>query len=219
MKKSHSCAVRLIKLKTSSNRYLVALYRHTFEDAALRPIINEILLEVELKPGTFKFLRQIFKVADMRDDFLSYGILAKRFEQTPSGFSSGEGWINTPSGYVELSKEIVKENSTLAFSNKTKAYFNRRVLRDLRGKGDDKTEYTSMATGILLAFDDTKDKRPPYTNTTHQYIQNPAGRGGNWQNFLTHYDSYADLQSFNYILYKHSPRYELVNDKWTCAGN
>jgi HEAT repeat protein len=209
----------LLKLKTSSNAYLVALYRLSYEDQNLASLLLDLLGELEPKPGTFKYLRQIFKIARMRDDFETYGVLAKLFESKQPGFKAGYGWTNSPNGYVEIGKEVVKENSSIAFSDKTKSYLNRKVLRDLRRNGEDKNEYTDLATGILLAFDDTKDRQEPYSKTISQYIPNANGRGGFFQNRTIHYDSYANRLAFNDILYKHSPRFELENEKWVCVGD
>lgn len=210
----------LLKLKTSSNKYIVSLYRLSWNDEALKQILLEALSELEAKPGTFKYLRQIFKTATMKDDFDIYGVLAKKFEKSPAGYrSGGYGWVYGPEGYVEPEKELKKENPSIAFSDKTKAYLSRKVVRDLERKGTDATEYTALASSILLAFDDEQDKKEPYAETHYEYVSNASGRGGRYENRAIHYDSYANHLAFNYILYKHSTRYQSQSKaRWSCVG-
>lgn len=209
----------LLQLKTSSNKYLVSLYRLSFEDLELKSIFLEVLNELQPKPGTFKYLRQIFKTAAMKDDFETYGILAKLIEKSPAGYTASDyNWVYGPEGYVEPEKELKKENPSIAFSNKTKAYLTLKTLRDLRRKGEDDNGYTALATGMLLAFDEHRDARQTSTEGRYEYVVNNRGRS-DYEYITIHFDRYASYIGLNYILYQNSTRYKVSKSgKTQCVG-
>lgn len=208
----------LLQLKTSSNKYLVALYRLSYEDPELKSILLEVLHELQPKPGTFKYLRQIFKTAAMRDDFDTYGAVARIVEKNPAGYINNYGWAYGSEGYVEPAKEFKKENPSIAFSGKTKAYLTLKTLRDLRRRAEDDNSYTALATGILLAFDD-KDARQPSTDGRYEYVVNARGRSS-YEYRTIHFDRYAVYVGFNHILYQNSSRYQISKTGRTqCIGD
>jgi predicted DNA-binding WGR domain protein len=194
----------LFELKTASNEYLSALYQLSRQSPALHTIFLDILRDVPLKANYFKHVRHIFKTAEMLEDYATYGVIARNIEKKPAGYKSTQ-WMNAD----------YKKN--LAFSNKTKEYLTRRVLRFLQyyGKAGE-SSYTDLATDILLAFDDAHDLTAPYhtSDITYQY---DATTRRNWrQEHLTHFDSYSAYQAFNTILYTNSTRYIRKNTAWAC---
>jgi predicted DNA-binding WGR domain protein len=194
----------LFELKTASNEYLSALYQLSRQSPTLHTRFLNILEEVPLKTNYFKHIRHIFKTSEMLEDYATYGVIARNIEKKQAGYKSNH-WMNAD------------HKKSLAFSNKTKEYLTKRVLRFLQyyGKAGE-SSYTDMAADILLAFDDAHDLTPPYhtSDITYQY---DATTRRNWrQEHLTHFDSYSTYQAFNTILYTNSTRYIRKHTAWAC---
>ena len=207
------------KVKGKSFELLTRLYE--VDDEITRQILFEHLRVIPLKTNFFKPVRQIFKLAEYRRDAEVFGILAKRFETSKAGFYAshwGE-WVsltkeNGEWEYIQnYKKELSKENSRLAYSNKTKDYFQRRTWRTLRRLGEigDAENYVKLAVGSLLQFSDA-DATEPKTTVFHNYRDENGN--WNWQNpkkIEIFWDKFSGYLLFNHILYENSPRYEHKN--------
>jgi predicted DNA-binding WGR domain protein len=182
----------LFELKTTSNEYLIGIYRLSREDEKLHRYFLAILDTIKFVPDFFKHIRQIFKTAAMLQDYSTYSILAKQIEkQTPA----------------------VK-----AFSAKTKAYLTNRVVRQLKKYGEaNETAYVELASNILLAFDDAKDYTQAFYTSKYQYQYNPDTRQHTSREIRTDYDSYAKFLAFNFILYRNSLRYRETETGYVCV--
>ncbi|WP_207534428.1 hypothetical protein [Desertivirga arenae] len=181
----------LFNLQTTSNQYIVTLYRLSRYNHRVRKIFLEVLPKIPFKPNYFKHIRKVFKAAEMLEDYEVFGILAKEIERQNPSYGS--------------------------FSAKTKDYLSRRVFRSLRRSGNDQSEsYTELATGILLAFSDAVDNSAPFENTRYISNYNEQTRRYSYDTVVSHYDSYARFKSFYYILYANSSRYELADIAWKC---
>ncbi len=201
---------------------LTRIYR--VDNEITRPALLKILEEIPYKPRYFKPVRHIYKLAEYRRDAETFGILAKKFETEKQNYFANPwgGWVAVPTKdgeynptmgiceYIDAKKELKKENPRIAYSNKTKDYFQRRTWRTLRRMGEigDAKNYVKMAVGSLLAYSD-EDAQEPKKSIFYDYYH--TGQW-NWQNPLIkeiHWDKFAGYLLFNQILYKNSPRYEL----------
>lgn len=182
-----------------------SLLRTLYLLAADLPILHRALFEfvktVPFEPGWFKGLRYIFKMAEFRFDAEMFALLGYRFEKTKAYFSSEWNWAYVKGvGSMKISDEIVKPNSRLAYSNKTRNYLRRRSWRTLKRLGlrnDDR--YADMAARLLLQFSES-DK-----------AQDRTGQSYSWQtdSYTTkHYDGYANYIALNAILRTGSARFE-----------
>lgn len=207
------------KFGNGSSDYLVSFYFVSIKDARIRKAFIKAIWQVPVKAGYFKFIRQIFKISEMLNDTEVYGILVKVIEKAPYNFSSSYTYINNK--WTDVSVELKKENSTLAFSRKTKEYFSRRIIRTLDKLGNDKSLlYTKYATNILLTFDDEKDNSRPEKTSKFNYLYDTVNRTYSTEQKITWFDTYADYRAFYYILYANSTRYKLSNKKtkWECIS-
>jgi predicted DNA-binding WGR domain protein len=188
-------------------------------DSAVRPALLELLRTISLKHGSFKHARHIFKVAEYRRDGEVFGLLSHRFEKERAAYRSPDYgiYVEDAKGSRYLNKEQFKQylaapNATYAYSSATREYFRRRVWRSLRKLGVlESPDYVPMATGVLLAYDDS-DALPPKESTVYRY------EGRRTITETTRWDSWANYLPFNHILYTHSPRYFLKNNgrTWRC---
>jgi predicted DNA-binding WGR domain protein len=204
------------KVKGKGFELLTRLYE--VDDEMTRQILFEHLRVIPLKVNFFKPVRQIFKIAEYRRDAEVFGILAKRFETSKAGFHSSPwgDWVSLQKDdgtweYIQNKKtELAKEDSRIAFSNKTKDYFQKRTWRTLRRLGEigDADEYVKLAVGSLLQFSDA-DALEPKKSVFYDYRDENGN--WNWQNprkIEIYWDKFSPYLLFNHILYENSPRYE-----------
>jgi predicted DNA-binding WGR domain protein len=195
----------LFELKTASNEYLIGIYQLTRNDASLHEVFLEVLAQIRFEHNYFKYIRKIFKTAEMLQDYSTYGVIAKQIEKQNPVYRS-TGWM-TPA-----------DKQTKAFSDKTKDYLTRRILRQLRKYGEaNDGSYVELATEILLAFRDDQDLRPPYHTSQYTYNYNPQTRSHATDETRTHFDSYCQFQAFYSILYKNSGRYRQEKNMFVCV--
>lgn len=199
--------------KRGSYKFLTQIYAADFETT--RPALLRVLREAPFKPGYFKPIRHIFKMAEYRRDAEVFGIIAKRFEIERAGFHASPWWDsvyledeNGKWATVKRSDELAKDNSRLAYSNKTKDYFRRRTWRTLRRLGElSDADYVKMAVGALLAYTDA-DALEPRTSTVYDYYHTGSYDWRNPRTTTIHYGAYAPYLLFNHVLYGNSKRYE-----------
>lgn len=195
----------LFELKTASNEYLIGIYQLTRNDIKLHDAFLEALNQIRFEHNYFKYIRRIFKTAEMLEDYATYGVLAKQIEKQNPCYRS--------TAYMNPA-----DKQRNAFSNKTKEYLTRRVVRQLRKYGDAKeSSYVELATDILLAFRDDQDLKPPYHTSQYNYRYDPQTRTHTSSELKTHYDSYGQYLAFYYILFRNSSRYRLQKNVYVCA--
>lgn len=209
------------KQKRGSYNFLTQIY--VVDNETTRPALLKILREVPFKPRYFKPLRHIFKMAEYRRDAEVFGIIAKRFEIERTGFYSS-GWSDwlylrdEQGNYlqdergryktIKYAEELTKEDSTLAYGNKTKEYFRRRTWRTLRRLGEiGDTDYVKMAVGSLLAYTDA-DALEPRTSVFYDYYHTGNYNWRDPKQITIHYDAFAPYLLLNHILHGESRRYE-----------
>lgn len=162
------------------------LYLVAYENAAVREGVAAFLRHVPLRPSYFQHVRHIYKQAELRNDFGVVALLAARFEREAAMFNNPGTRLDyddneyIPSVYVpelaesfKAKKELKKPASKLAYSDKTKNYLKRRMLRNLRGFGErGELEYVRQATALLLEYDESRDASKEYQLREYAYINN-----------------------------------------------
>jgi predicted DNA-binding WGR domain protein len=190
---------------------LEVLYR--IDSPVVRPGLLAALRSVPLLPGSFRAVRHIFKIAELRGDAEVYGLLALRFERTPHNFSARYNSVYVDGRRTDVRKEQAKPDSRLAYGNRTRAYLRRRSWATLRRLAtlDDAAGYVRMAVGVLLPFTDA-DGGEPRTVSRYEYSARKT--------VSTHWDRFSSFLAFNHILYENSHRYELKRSTqaWRCRG-
>lgn len=194
----------LFELKTSSNDFLLNVYRLTSTNEKMKAVLLSIIPQLHFTTNNFYAIRRIFKAAEMTEDYQTYGIIAKQFEAKPAAYQASR-WI----------KPEVKK--TRGFSHRTKLYLSERVLRELRKLGEaESSSYTQLATGVLLAFEE-KDAIQPYSISKYEYKLNEVTKRHDRTRKQLHYDAFSKFQALNYILFKNSKRYTPAKAGWTCV--
>ncbi|HEY9693661.1 MAG TPA: hypothetical protein V6D15_15765 [Oculatellaceae cyanobacterium] len=219
---------------------LDTIYR--IDNEYVRPALIEILKTAPFKPNYFKYIRHIFKMAEYRHDAKVFSILTYRFENERAMYrQNGYSLILQDENYSryitkynhtsynpitrqydrsenpEYKAAIQGEQAQVAYSNKTRDYFIRRLWRTLKQLGEEQEQdYINIAVNILLQYSD-RDAKPIKQTTFYTWNRSDWSRNS----FTHNWDAFAGYRTFNHILYENSPRYVLrPNSKaWRCVDS
>lgn len=200
--------------------FLLTLYLLADDYKSARKALAEILPKIKIRTGVFRAFRHIFKAAEFRQDGQFFGLTGYAFEKKSALYNksrwSSNVWIKGQR--VNAKQELAKENSRLAYGNDTREYLKRRVLRTLKRSGELKdTNYVKMALGVLLAYNEQKDRAHKYSTSQWRWNAQTSRYITTYQ----HFDTYSRYLTFYYILYANSTRYGLKKGAtaWHCKGD
>jgi hypothetical protein len=142
-----------------------------------RPLARRLMLAVlratPLVAGSFRALRHIYKMAEMRADGEIFGLLQRRFETTAH---APQRYVYAHGRYQSFAQEAARPDSTVAYGGPTRHYLLRRGWRTLRRLGQDADpDFIPMALGVLATYDD----RDANVRTTGRIVD----RYGHWPLF------------------------------------
>ncbi|WP_153798350.1 hypothetical protein [Foetidibacter luteolus] len=214
----HSLLTGRLAQQQVSYKWLETLFVLSIDKKWMRPFLKSALEELPLKPGYFKHIRHIFKLAELVDDFETIGLLSCRMERETEMFThfltakqaaNKKTHVPETDDFINLVKEFKKQESRIAYSNKTRWYFHGRTRRrlEMMGKAGN-TDYVRLATGILIAYRFNKDFKPHYS--TNQYNWN----GRNYENTETRYLQNAHALYLHQLLSAWHPGIQLSGRSW-----
>ena len=194
------------------HNWLESIYLVSVEKKWVRPIVKKLLSEIPFKPGYFKHIRAIFKLAELLDDFEISGLLACRFEREQQAFvhfqfstDTGEVYIPQIKVRVNPNIELRKPNSRLAWSQRTRMYLRARVNRRLQLLGKtNNIDYVKLATGILISYNKQSDFKEAFSISEYKW------NGRNYANVETRYPQNARAVFMHSILSGDHPEIKLI---------
>ncbi|SFQ39752.1 hypothetical protein SAMN05216567_11577 [Variovorax sp. OK605] len=127
-------------------------------DGLAHKALLEIAPTLQLAAGSFRAWRRLYKGAEFAGDYVLLGVLHQRLETQRAAYRAGGRWAQANGRYLEIAKEVVRPDSRLAYSQRTRDYLRRRTWRNLRrlamaGTADEPS-WLQLAMGVLLAADD-----------------------------------------------------------------
>ncbi len=136
------------------------LYSLAVDYPFLQKIIANALSKMATNLQYFRHFRALYKLAELRQDAQLLGIFAYHFEKNPTWFTYAVGeddptvWLLRATDEVTAKpKDNKKPKQKVAFSDATKTYLVRRLLRTLHQTGQqDSTLYVKLATATLLQY-------------------------------------------------------------------
>ena len=203
--------------------YLFTLYLLSDRDDKIKEAVYRALRVLPFKAPWFRAIRHIFKAAEFRLDSDIFGLIAWRFEKNPGSFNApwGSIYYQDPETRryesVKLADEYQKPDCRFGYSAASRNYMRRRVCRDLRRAGElnDPQTFITLATSVLLHYDDETDKKP-VSRFTNWLWNSEARRHQVVEQFFGPYASYLPL---NYLLYENSDRFHNPNNnKWAASA-
>lgn len=180
---------------------------------AARHAVRRWLRETPFAPPAFQRIRHILKAAELRLDAEILGLLMRRIEKERSTIDNeyGFGWVE--GRWISVRSELKKPDSRVAYPSKTRKYLRRRCSRTLRRLGElGAPEFVDVAAEVVLAYGDA-DGLEPYHREWWSWEENRQIRA--------HFDRFAPYNTFNWVLYRHSPRYRKAGTgfTWVCQSN
>ncbi|HHD7445147.1 TPA: hypothetical protein ACOVFI_004281 [Citrobacter braakii] len=180
---------------------LKTLYLLSLTSAPLHESLLRLLVDLPLCPNIFKGVRYLFKMAEFRLDASMFARLAWRFDTTPQFY--WDSYLER-GRFINPDTELLRADSRLAYSRKTREYLRRRSWRALRRLGvHNDTRYVDMASAVLLQYCESGLMPEKHA---------PAGT----------YASDAHLLAWNAILRMQNPHYHQRHFQravWIRVGN
>jgi predicted DNA-binding WGR domain protein len=188
------------------SKLVTDLYLISENEIWLRPFILNLLKRLDFKPNFFKAIRYVYKLAEFSEDFETIALIGKRFYYASPYFNSQWDFTWIDGQKVDVSKELKKENSKLAYSAKTSTYFKNRVVKYLKRSIDfSNKNYIDLAKNILLTANEDADSLESRTERVFEYDYSI------WQEIdkgVRFYPAYTDYSALMYVVYGNSQRYK-----------
>ncbi|WP_158655259.1 WGR domain-containing protein [Flavivirga eckloniae] len=167
------------------------------------------LQKIPLKVNTFKSLRYIYRASHLLNDHSFFGLISKKIGVSNPGYVSN--YIYVDNQWASTDDEKKKENPSVAFSKKTKGYFNKTTYALVYHLSKTNiTGYIDYVVALLIALDDSIDRKTEHVQ--YDYTYNAVER-----RYITEkriFPKYHDFQALMYVLYGNSSRLNRVGSKW-----
>ncbi|MDO5973226.1 WGR domain-containing protein [Flavivirga jejuensis] len=198
-----------LKDKDIDASLLYYIYLLTYNKSINRNQFYDFLQKIPLKVNTFKSLRYIYRASHLLNDYTFFGLISKKIGVSKPGYVSNYIYVNNKWEYAD--DEKVKENPSIAFSKKTKSYFNKTTYALVYHLSKTNiTGYIDYAVALLIALDDNIDRKTE--DVQYNYIYDAVER-----RYITEkriFPKYHDFQGLMYVLYGNSSRLNRENSKW-----
>ncbi len=184
-------------------------YIYAYNDKHLSTQLYNFIQQVPLKINTFKSIRYIYRAAEMLLDIPFLSLVSKRIAISKPGYTSDYVYLNNT--YIAVEEEKKKANPSIAFSRKTKEYFNKinyKFVYEL--STSDETNYIRYATELLCSLDDTIDN----SKENLQYFYTYNYDEGSYAIEKRYFPKYHNFTALMYIVYGGSTRLQQTKTKW-----
>jgi len=165
---------------------LYLLYLLSAQNPTYRDLLLDIITEVPLDYPYFQSLRYIFKSAEFRDDFEVLGVLSVRFDIENYKYKTRTKWQWDSINRRYNSSRVLTEKK--AFSNRTKSWFQKRIIRKLRLLGEQESSaFCGYAAGILQYYPDSLQVAKRVVDASYKY------ENRRWNRTVTHYREFDQI--------------------------
>ena len=187
----------------ASALYKAFIYSH--KNIGLRNKIFEFIQNIPLKVNTFKSVRYIYRTCEITQDIEFLALLSKRIATSKDSYSSYGTYVD--GNWIYAEDEKVKKNPKIAFSDKTKAYFNKSIYKYVYNLSQNNADdYIDYASKLLVSLDDKLDN----AFEDIQYLWDWETRSQEKRV----YPKYHDFLALMYVLYGSSKRLKSSKTKW-----
>lgn len=197
----------LFKVEAKNIDFLLSTYYLSLVKESLKEPMFLTLSLLPLKPNYWKYIRYIYKIAELVEDGRVLALLGKRIHEKPAYYNKnywGDSLYFNGKQY-NVDEELRKPDAELAFSGKTKKYFVARTIRRLRQAGQDRQEvYCKIATEILNQYSEAdRIVHPP----AYRYVYNEASR--RYDSRKQHFHDLSHIPYIYYILFANGNRFNI----------
>lgn len=184
-------------------------------DALAHRALREIAPTLPLAAGSFRAWRRLYKGAEFAGNYALLGLLHHRLETQRATYRSGGRWAQVNGRYLDIAKEVVRPDSRLAYSQRTRDYLRRRTWRSLRrlalAGAADEPAWLQLALGVLLAADDAdagsagQHRETRWTDTPRSWHTGPYSHWLVLMQLLHRHDSEWEAQRGGLRWRRHTP--------------
>lgn len=209
-------AMEFLDGKNKNPMLLYYAYVYAYNNELLRKEVYKILSKIPLKVNTFKSIRYIYRSALLTNDTQFFALLSKRITISNAGYTSDHPYIEGTYNWVNAYEEKQKENPRIAFSGKTRSYFNKHSYKKVYDLSiQNKEAYIEYAKEVLSILDDKNDRVTGYTDYDYNY--NTETR--RYDTIKRNYPKYHQFTALMYVLYGNSSRFQHQKNKWFYIGD
>lgn len=184
-------------------------YIFSFNNEKLRHKLYELIDKIGLKVHVFKSIRYIYRAAQITNDISFFALISKRIAVSAPGYISD--YVYSNNAWISANLEKQKANPSIAFSAKTKKYFNSATYKKVYELSQQDTDgYITYATQVLCALNDKEDNAK--SELQYQYNYNSESRRYDVEK--RYFPKYHNFLALMYILYGNSSRFQHLKDKW-----
>ncbi|TYA92376.1 WGR domain-containing protein [Seonamhaeicola marinus] len=206
--------IYLLKDKDIDAMVLYYTYLISTSIPKLRYKLLDVVNNITLRVNTFKSIRYIYRLANTIEDLKFLALVSKRIAVSKPGYTSRYLYVNNQWSLADEEKQ--KTNPSIAFSKKTKTYFNKDIYKFVYELSQtSKKTYISYATTLLISLDDTVDGVGE--DIQYNYTYDTESR-----RYITEkrcFPKYHDFLAIMYIVYGNSSRMQNLNGKYFYIEN
>lgn len=207
---SEDTVYSLPMLLMNNNNPLLLYYAYvfSFNNESLREKLYQVIERLPLKVNNFKSIRYIYRASQVTKDLTFFALISKRIAISNPGYTSEYLYIND--NWISVFKEKQKENPSIAFSGKTKDYFNRTTYKKVYELSQNNTDdYVKYVTELLCTLSEEDGVKEDI-----QYLYNYNFEAEQYENEKRYYPKYHNFLALLYILYGNSNRFQQQKNKW-----
>ncbi|MCD8400586.1 WGR domain-containing protein [Tenacibaculum finnmarkense] len=205
-----SLATQFLGEGSKNSMLLFYAYIHSYNNDVERATLFDIIAKIPLKVNTFKSVRYIYRAAYAINDIQFFALVSKRIAISNATYSSDYPNIDDEYNWVEASVEKKKPNPRIAFSGKTKNYFNKNTYQKIYTLSTENQQgYIACAKELLCSLNDQIDVAPE--NTVSEWVYNQET---GYELEKRQYPKYHQFLALMYILYGNSTRFKCIGNKW-----
>jgi len=201
--------MQFINGNTADASLLYYAYIFSFSNETLRNKLYQLIDRIGLKVNIFKSIRYIYRASQITNDISFFALISKRIAVSKPGYTSD--YVSSNDKLISANEEKQKENPSIAFSTKTKNYFNtatyKKVYELSKQNVDD---YIKYAIEVLCSLNDKEDN----AKEDVQYFYNYNSGSGQYDMEKRCFPKYYNFLSLMYILYGNSSRFQHLKNKW-----
>ncbi|MBV1924855.1 MAG: WGR domain-containing protein, partial [Flavobacteriaceae bacterium] len=184
-------------------------YVFSYNNEKLRHEIYKLIDKIGLKVNVFKSVRYIYRASQITNDISFFALISKRIAVNKPGYTSN--YVQSNDKWISVDEEKQKKNPSIAFSVKTKNYFNTATYKKVYELSQhDVDSYINYATETLCSLNDNED----HVKEDFQYFYNYDSVSGQYDIEKRCFPKYHNFIALMYILYGNSSRVKRLKSKW-----
>ncbi|WP_299253107.1 hypothetical protein [uncultured Lacinutrix sp.] len=205
----NALSIYFLKDKDIDGSVLYYCYLFSINDISFKKQLYTFLDKAPLKVNFFKSIRYIYRASHILNDVSFFALTSKRIAISKPGYTSNYLYVNNE--WTNADTEKQKTNPSIAFSKKTKKYFNKTTYQNIYDiSKTNKTLYVEYAKSLLVSLDDALDNAKE--DVQYHYSYNNETRKYNTEKRV--FPKYHEFLVLMYIVYGSSTRLQHQSNKW-----